>query len=325
MRDPRRLLHSVTPRGRAAAADSEAAPDTTLLQRSLSVPELQAAVIALRRGDFAHYGLALPPAPPSAVPATPATPVTPASPAATRPVQPVSGPAVLVLSAHPGSGASTVAAAVAEGFCARGHRTRLIDCADPARSGLAAATTVELGVHADGWRRGRRDEVPVDRLAWPAGHVDDLPYPVGGTDHPSEVLLVDAGRPAADVLACSGWIGGLAAAAELLVVCRASVPGVYHAAALLQSLDRPAVVAAVGAARLPGVVAAGLSPVLRAARDRGRLVGVPADRRLQISGLTADPLPKPIAGAGRRLAALLYPDQPELAGMAFTSHRKATS
>ena len=42
-------------------------------------------------------------------------------------------------------------------------------------------------------------------------------------------------------------------------------------------------------------------------RSRGQVVPVPIDRRLQIAGLTGDRLPKPVAAAGRTLAALLAP------------------
>jgi len=327
MRATRRLLRTVAA---AAQADPEAAQPPPAAAafavaptaRQLSVDEWLAAVVALRRGDFAHYGLALPAHRPAEL--SDRVPH-PRMSLEEGTQERLAASTVLVLAAHPGAGASTVAAAVAEGMASRGHRVRLVDCADPARSGLAAAATAELGVHAAGWRRGRRDSVAVDRLAWPATATESLPRPLSAADGPPEVLVVDVGWPARQVLAASGWVGGLVQDAAVLLVCRASVPGVHHAEHLLAELDRPAVVAVVGAARLPGPVTATLGPALRAARDTGRLIGVPADRRLQVAGLSADPLPKSVAAAGRRLAAVLYPDQPELAGLSLTSPTKDAS
>src|SRR3712207_2268964 len=52
------------------------------------------------------------------------------------------GPVVLAVAAHAGAGASTVALAVAEGL-AEARPVLLVDYAEPARSGLLAASTIE--------------------------------------------------------------------------------------------------------------------------------------------------------------------------------------
>ena len=62
-----------------------------------------------------------------------------------------------------------------------------------------------------------------------------------------------------------------------------------------------------GPARWPRAVDVSCGPELRRLRARGRVVRVPVDGRLEITGLTADPLPKKVAVAGRSLAALLLP------------------
>jgi hypothetical protein len=71
---------------------------------------------------------------------------------------------------------------------------------------------------------------------------------------------------------------------------------------------REVIVAAPGKARWPGAVTASCGPRMRGARAGRRVVAVPIVRPLQITGLTADPLPKPVATAGRQIAAHLPPD-----------------
>jgi hypothetical protein len=88
------------------------------------------------------------------------------------------------------------------------------------------------------------------------------------------------------------------------------VPAVRQVEHVLAAVDGAAAVAAVGPARWPRVVEASCGPQLRELRSRGRVVQVPVDRRLQTAGLTGDRLPKPVAAAGRSLAALLVPAGP---------------
>jgi adenylylsulfate kinase-like enzyme len=63
----------------------------------------------------------------------------------------VGGAVVVVLAGHAGAGASTVALAIAEALVDH-RRVQLVEYADPIRSGLAAASSVELGAQV-GWRR----------------------------------------------------------------------------------------------------------------------------------------------------------------------------
>src|SRR3954471_15249765 len=102
----------------------------------------------------------------------------------------VGHPVVLVVAGHAGAGASTVALAVAEGL-AEGRRVQLVDYAEPVRSGVAAASTIELGTDGAGWRRGRRGRLDIFRLTQhPAdGDLPPLPEP-GDADG---LVVVDAG------------------------------------------------------------------------------------------------------------------------------------
>src|SRR4051812_2315580 len=102
----------------------------------------------------------------------------------------VGHPVVLVVAGHAGAGASTVALAVAEGL-AEDRPVQLVDYAEPVRSGLAAASAIELGTDGAGWRRGRRGRLDVFRFAeHPAdGDLPPLPEP----DDADGLVVVDAG------------------------------------------------------------------------------------------------------------------------------------
>ena len=212
------------------------------------------------------------------------------------------GPVVLTVAGHAGAGASTVALAVAEGL-GESRRVQLIDYAEPVRSGLTAASTIELGTDGAEWRRGRRGRLDVFRLARrPDG--GELPPPPE-TDDTDRLLVVDAGWSLTAPLLDSP--GFLIQDAKVVVVTRVTVPAVRQTEHVLAALDGEPVLAAVGPARWPRAVEASCGPRLRELRSRGRVVRVPVDRRLETAGLTGDRLPKPVAAAGRSLAALLVP------------------
>jgi hypothetical protein len=225
------------------------------------------------------------------------------------------GPVVVVLAAYAGAGASTVAVLLGDAATATGARTRLIECADPGRSGVAGATDTELGEDRCGWRLGRRGLMELDRPAAAAGRLADVaqPRPVTHGATGESLTVIDAGWPAWDVLASSSWVTGLLETARLLLVCRVTVPGIRQTEVLLAALSgRDPVIAALGPTRWPGVVTASCGPLLRAARDSGRVVPVPIDRHLAVTGLTAGPLPKQLFPAGRALAGRVLDDFPVL-------------
>jgi hypothetical protein len=261
----------------------------TQARSGVSLEELQAAYEAARRGEFAtiRRGEFVPDA-----------------------ARVEAEQVVAVFAAHAGAGASTVAVAVADALSERGLPVRLVELCDPARSGLAAATNAELGEDGSGWRRGRRGAVTLDRLVERSRAVADVPAPRalegGGA---SEVLVLDVGWPARDAYAVGGWLAAALQDAAVLLVCRPTVPGIrqaeYLAAEMASHSRCPILLAAVGRARWPGAVTASAGAELRAARAERRLVTVPANRRLEVDGLTADPLPNPIKAAGRALVAAL--------------------
>jgi hypothetical protein len=235
----------------------------------------------------------------------------PAVPAVLRGTAALAGPVVLVLAGHAGAGASAVALLLGEAAAGAGIPTRLIECADPTRSGIATATDAELGEDPSGWRCGRRGLLEIDRSSSQVTEVDDVIPPRRADSAWVRVSLavVDAGWPAWDVLTGGSWMSRLLTTAHVLMVCRATVPGVRQTEQLLAALPGPApLTAAVGPARWPGVVKASCGPMLRAARAADRIVPVPLNRQLEMTGLTAGPLPKQLTAAGRWLASRVLRD-----------------
>lgn len=199
---------------------------------------------------------------------------------------------VVVLAAHGGAGASTVALALAEAVRAGGRLAHLIECARPPRSGLLTAATAELGLDGSGrWRRGTRGDVVIDRLTGDAGPVE-LRWPEDPASDREGMTIVDAGTDGPP----DGW-----GDTPLVVVCRATVPGLRRTEHLLHRLARPVSVAVVGPRRWPGPVRASVGPRLAECRRAGQVVAVPLDRTLELTGVHAAPLSRPLAESGRAL------------------------
>jgi hypothetical protein len=203
---------------------------------------------------------------------------------------------IAVVAAHSGAGASCVALALADAFDAAGRPCRLIEAAHPARSGLVAAATAELGNDPSGaWRRGSRRLTTLYRRAEasaPAGWPDPMP---------DVATIIDLGLPAPANVARL-----VDDRPRIVVVCRVSVPGLRMAEQLLGELARACLVlAAVGPGRWPGGVLASLGPRVRELRKARRVVSVPEDRHLQVTGPTTSPLPKSVSHAGRELLGLI--------------------
>jgi hypothetical protein len=169
---------------------------------------------------------------------------------------------VLVIGAHPGVGCSTVAVAVAEVRRGRGRRAHLVEWSDGVGSGLAGVAHAELGVGPSGlWRHGRRGDLTVSRP------VDVLPVSPPDAGAGAGVVVVDLGHlgPTAGVAATAGrWPGG-----PVVVVCRASAPGVRRAEVLLAALQLPVLVAVVRPSRWR-VRSGQPGPLLRQREEAGR-------------------------------------------------------
>ena len=196
---------------------------------------------------------------------------------------------VSVIAGHPGAGSSTVALALADAAAASGQSVHLLDPASPGRSGLVAAAAVELGTDPTGtWRRGRRTSIVIERRAF--FHGESTVVPSGVVD--DELTVLDLG--------CTERT--TARAIPTIVVCRANVPGVRLVEQRLEELaGRPLLVAAVGPHGWAREVRASVGPRLTALQDTALVVNVPWDSRLDVTGLTDRPLPRPVVAAGAQL------------------------
>jgi hypothetical protein len=288
--------------------------DVTPTGRLLSVTEIQQAFRQLCANPAtARSGRAIPavPPPPMSMP----VPVTagdkravardledarfsPGAPPSAGPGDRLAAGWLAVLAAHAGAGASTVALALTDALTAAGRTPRLIEAARPSRSGLAGAATAEMGLDSSGaWRRGARETATICRRASEAN-------PTGWPDPAPAVAdtVVDLGLPTA-----AGLHRLAGDRPDVVLVCRPSIPGVRMAEQTLIDLDGLRVaVASLGPRRWPGEVTASLGPRLRDAREAGLVVAVDLDRRLQVTGPTQAPLPKPLLRAAADLLQLVH-------------------
>ena len=265
---------------------------TAQATRPVAVDELRRAWLAVQAGDFRH---------PAAQPRTPApsssTLAVPRTPTLVGRWMPASGELVVPVVGAAGScGATTVALALAT---AVEGRARVVECASASLSGLAAASTAELGADGHGWVHGTRDHVQLDRADGVRTHPDAVPHP-SSVDTPV-VSVIDVGSQLEQVLAGHGWLTGLLTTAPTIVVVgRATVPGLRRLESALHLLDADSVIATVlgpPRRRWPRSVAHSAGGLTGALIASGRLVEVPEDRTLAVHGLTPDPLPTPLLTA----------------------------
>lgn len=248
---------------------------------TVSLIDLKAAWLALESGTFAPPGPSLPREP------QPSTTWTPSS-----------GEWVLPVIGCGGSvGASTVAVAIAT---AAEAPARVVECCAPMDSGLTAASVAELGHHA-GWRRGSRGPVVLERRLTTDSQVRPSRASVSLTvlDAPASVLLPDA----------VGWLAdAVRRHRPLVLVTRATVPALRRLEACLSLVDDHSFClgAVVGPElrRWPKVLGRSLGVRSSELVAAGRVVSFPHDRRLEVAGLTPDPLAAPLIRAGAAVLTL---------------------
>lgn len=219
---------------------------------------------------------------------------------------------VPVIGAAGNVGASTVALALAT---VATRPARVVECCPPAASGLAAASTAELGVTpagvGAGWRQGRRDEVLIERTSGTRTGVDDIPSPTQA-EHADQLTILDAGN-ATQLAGATGWIPAAVRAASFLVaVTTATIPGFRRLDAVLELLDIDPMriaVAVVGPARRkwPRGIEHSAGPAVRRLLDQGRVVEIPHDRTLAINGVDSRALPPAVITATAGLLTLSDP------------------
>ena len=208
----------------------------------------------------------------------------------------------LVVSATGGAGSSTVALALAS--CA--SDARVVECCTVASSGLAGASTAEMGVTADGWLQGTRDGgVLIERRSDRVPNLEAMPAPSTAT---CTLTLLDVPVDIDLLLASPGWLGQLARTTPgVVVVSRPTLPGLrrLEAAAGLLRPDRVHVVLVGAPKRWPRQLEQHLGPHGRRLRAAGRLIDLPHDPHLAVEGITTDPRPASLLAAVAPLLASL--------------------
>lgn len=289
--------------------------------RTYSTRELQAAAAALAAGSFSAT-TPIAEAPGDRADRTTATEQSTGEMRVQRPSQartaavrnavdvpvPVSGPAPLVRvrAANGGAGASTIALALADAADALGLRTRVLDAAAPAWSGLLGATVTELAA-AGGWRRGRRGAaVLIDRVEDPVQSPAEVPTPraAEGVD----VTVLDAGWSMRELTAASAagvWLATAPAAAEVLVTRPQGLALSQTEAALADLEEQLAadqvVVVVVGASRWSEREFAAAGRLLREAHKQDAVLFAPLLSAKTLPGLGPDPLPTKLTIPSQRL------------------------
>jgi hypothetical protein len=193
-------------------------------------------------------------------------------------------------------GATTFALALAT---AANTDTRVVECSSATTSGLAAASTAELGTHPSGWVQGSRGDVLLQRTGVTLASVREVPSPMWAEK--SRLTVLDAGWELGQVLNTPSWVAAqLSQAACVVVVTCATVPGLRHLEGALALLDgTPTVVAVLGPPRKrwPKPVQHTAGSLIRAADHAGRLAVIPWDPRLAVAGLDSTPLPEALLDA----------------------------
>lgn len=238
----------------------------------------------------------------------------------TRPVtdwSPRTGERVLPVLGCAGScGASTVALALAT---AGAPASRVVECATVTESGLAAASTAELGRHHSGWTRGTRGEVLLERASDVLTCVQDVPPP-SVPDADLALTVLDLGWEVSQVLTSASWVREHVVNADtVILVTTATVPGLRRLEGALDQLSvvgTRACVAVVGPRRRkwPSAVEHSAGRLTRDLIDDARLVTVAQDRSLAVNGLDAASLPTPLLAAATDLLRLCAADHSTMKG-----------
>ncbi len=212
---------------------------------------------------------------------------------------------VLVVGCAGTVGASTLALLLA----GASKRSRVLDCAPAAYSGLAGASTAELGQTVDGWTQGRRGTVLIQRRPDQPAAPAAVPPPPGG--NPGQITVIDSWWPLRDLLATTGWLADLARTCpRVVMVARGSIPGTRQLEADLRAAGTGrcwAVLTGVPSRQLPRPVEHSLGPYAAGLHADGRLLLLPHDSRLAVAGITTNPFPRLFDRTARTLLEGLLP------------------
>jgi hypothetical protein len=199
---------------------------------------------------------------------------------------------VVVVGALSRTGATTIALAIGDTAT---EATRLIECTTAERAGLADATRAELGVF-DGWRRGARGNLVIERPVRSGPSPRQVPVPCGtGAD----LTIIDLGWIAKQDE--PSWAENILVTAPQVIVSEATVLGVRALDRWLEQAARPndtwCAVIGPGFRRWPRALRHETSARISQAYEAGRLQTVPEDARLRVIGPTVAALPRRVTSA----------------------------
>jgi hypothetical protein len=195
----------------------------------------------------------------------------------------------LVVGAHGGAGATTVALLLAEQV----GSARVVGCAPLGASGLVAASFKELG-ERDGRLTGQRGQVAIERCGANFAIPAQVPIP---TLESSAITIVDAGWPVEVLVTDPGWLGDLArGGCQVVLVAQMTRPGLRRLECCLGLFDTTRCIAMlVGAG--PKKVESSFDLVTRRLHAEGRVFAVPESKPLGFEGISSVLMPTPVIEA----------------------------
>lgn len=201
-------------------------------------------------------------------------------------------------------GASTVALAIG---LATAAPVRVVECCSVTASGLAAASSAELGLHPTGWSQGRRGRVLLERASEILVGAGGVPLPTRA-ERETQLTVLDVGWEAGLLLSTDCWLAeAVRTADQIVLVTTATVPGMRRVSTTLELLAdhwQPERVALAVRGRRRGRWSRGVEqaggPAVRRVLDAGQCVEIPEDRGLAVSGLDSNPFPAAVVRAARQ-------------------------
>jgi len=263
---------------------------------AVSVEELQRAWQAVQAGDFRRC---------------PGASQRPAAPGSHESGQQTWDPheAVLPVIGCAGSvGATTLALSLATAAAAVAADmvggARVVECCTVTASGLAPASTAELGQHPTGWLQGTRGEVLLERSSDIFISADEMPPPTNAAAA-VRLTVLDVGWELGQLLASPSWLSDRVCHADHVVaVTTATIPGLRRLEGALALLAGTPVLGAVlgpPRRRWPRGLEHSLGALSRQLDQRGAIHLVPLDRGLAVRGLDSQALPTPLLTAADHL------------------------
>ncbi len=205
-------------------------------------------------------------------------------------------------------GATTLALSLATAAAAAAAATvgsaRVVECCTVTASGLAPASTAELGQHPTGWLQGTRGEVLLERSSDLFISPDEVPPPTDAAPAVGLTVL-DVGWELGRLLASPSWLSDRVLQADHIVaVTTATMPGLRRLEGALALLDGTPVIGAVlGPPRRkwPRGLEYSLGALSRQLDQRGAMHLIPLDRGLAVRGLDSELIPTPVLTAADHL------------------------